>query len=335
MTKNKNGLAGFICEVTDQPVSFSDCLDCAIKGAPGCPLVPAVVQAAINSLRAPDYSDKLAIQAGADVGFSVTELLGCPRQTMLKAQNEYYEKPTALYRMNRGTGYHAMLSTAAGTGFISEETLRWKFTYRGKSILLVGTPDLIEWTPKGWYITDYKVTGKAPFGRKAIRCPHCANDLIKDGTKDYYCQQCKVQVKNRHAERVYIPAQARSSHVMQVNLYALLIEKNLAELKKRIPYASSVFTGAQIVYLPDDKPVRCEVGLDRDVAMSFLKAQVAELLSDELPGVISDVDEMWRCDYCPVRSVCETLHGGPVGKQGLLAAAVMEAEELSAQLEDA
>jgi hypothetical protein len=329
MTTKQTGLVGFICEITDQPISFNDCLDCAIKGAPGCSLVPAVVQAAIKSLRDPDYSDKLAFQAGADVGFSVTEILGCPRQTLLKAQNEYYEKPTALYRMNRGTGYHAMLSAATESGFISEETLKWRFTYRGKSVLLVGTPDLIEWTPKGWYITDYKVTGKAPFGRKAMRCPHCANDLIKDGAKDYYCQSCKVQVKNRHAERVYIPAQARSSNVMQVNLYALLIEKNLAELQKRIPYANAKFAGGQIVYLPDDKPVRCEVGLDRDSAMAFLKKRLADLLSDDLPGIIDEVEDLWRCDYCPVRSICESHHGGSIGKAGLLAAAAMEAEEQS------
>lgn len=329
MTTKQTGLVGFICEITDQPISFNDCLDCAIKGAPGCSLVPAVVQAAIKSLRDPDYSDKLAFQAGADVGFSVTEILGCPRQTLLKAQNEYYEKPTALYRMNRGTGYHAMLSAATESGFISEETLKWRFTYRGKSVLLVGTPDLIEWTPKGVYITDYKVTGKAPFGRKAMRCPHCANDLIKDGAKDYYCQSCKVQVKNRHAERVYVPAQARSSHIMQVNLYALLIEKNLAELQKRIPHANAKFAGGQIVYLPDDKPVRCEVGLDRDAAMAFLKKRLADLLSDDLPGVIDEVEDLWRCDYCPVRSICESHHGGSVGKAGLLAAAAMEAEEQS------
>jgi hypothetical protein len=63
--------------------------------------------------------------------------------------------------------------------------------------------------------------------------------------------------------------------------------------------------------------------------MAFLKARLADLLSDDLPGVIEDVDEMWRCDYCPVRSICETHNGGPVGKQGVLAAATMEAEEQS------
>lgn len=325
MTNKPKGLVGFTCEVTDQPIPFRDCLDCAIKGAPGCSMVPAVIQAAIGSLRDPEYSDKLAFQAGADIGFSVTELLGCPRQTRLKAEHPYYEKPSSLYRMNRGTGYHAMLSAAADNSHIIEETLMWKFTYRGKSVLLVGTPDLVEWTQNGWHITDYKVTGKAPYGRKSPKCPHCSGDVYKDG-REFFCQPCNVQVKNRHAPRVYVPPQARSSHVAQVNLYALLVEKNLPMLKARFPQASATFAGAQIVYFPDDKPVRIQVGLDRDAAMTLLKKKLAALIDPDLPPVLEDVDELWRCDYCPLRAVCEGHHGGPVGKDGLLAELQAEQE---------
>ena len=53
----------------------------------------------------------------------------------LKAEMPYYEKPSGLYRMNRGTGYHGLLSQYPEG--IREETLSWKFSYRGKSILLV------------------------------------------------------------------------------------------------------------------------------------------------------------------------------------------------------
>jgi len=280
-------------------------------------MVPAVILAAISSIRDPNYADNLAVQAGADIGFSVTELLGCPRQTRLKAENPYYEKPSSMYRMNRGTGYHAMLAASSTSG-IAEKTLTWKFTYRGKSVLLVGTPDLIEWTPQGWYITDYKVTGKAPYGSKIPKCPHCGGDVYKDG-KDFYCTTCIAHVKNRHAPRVYIPPQARSSHVDQVNLYALLIEKNLRLLQSLFPQATATFAGAQIVYLPDDKPVRIQVNLDRDAAMALLKSRLAALLATDLPPVLEEVDELWRCDYCPVRAICEQHHGGPVGKERLLA----------------
>jgi len=48
--------------------------------------------------------------------------------------------------------------------------------------------------------------------------------------------------------------------------------------------------------------------------MNFLKVALAELIQPDLPPVLSEVDEPWRCDYCSVRSVCEQIHGGPVGR---------------------
>jgi len=311
----QTGLVGFLCEVTDQPVSFQECLACAKKGAPGCSMVPAVIHTAMNSIRDPQYAQKLAEQAGAEIGSSVTELLSCARQTRLKADIPYYEKPSALYRMNRGTGYHGLLSQY--TDGIREETLSWKFTFRGKSILLVGTPDMIELTPKGWLITDYKVTGNAPFGRKVNVCGRCEADLYK-GDDGLTCPTCGVLSSKSDISKVYRPPQARSSHVMQVNLYALLVEKNADHLARKLNAKNpNQFAGAQVVYFPDKVPVRCPVSLDRDAIMAFLKTTLTALISPYLPPVLDEVDELWRCDYCPVRSVCEQMHGGPVGKAAL------------------
>jgi hypothetical protein len=188
------GLAGFLCEVTGEAVSFSECLACAQKGAPGCPMVPAAVHVAANSIRDPLYAQKLAEQAGAEIGFSVTELISCARQTRLKQENPYYEKPSSLYRMNRGTGYHDLLSQYPNG--LREETLSWKFKFRGKSILLVGTPDLIELTPEGWLITDYKVTGNAPYGRKVALCGKCEGETYtgEDGLTCRNCGSISIQV---------------------------------------------------------------------------------------------------------------------------------------------
>jgi len=119
-------------------------------------------------------------------------------------------------------------------------------------------------------------------------------------------------------QRVYRPPQARSSHALQVNLYALMIEKNahkLANMLNALP--SDKFAGAQIVYFGEKEPVRCAVKLDRNATMNFLKVALTELIQPDLPPVLSEVDELWRCDYCPVRSVCEQIHGGPVGKAAL------------------
>lgn len=311
----QTGLVGFLCEVTDQPISFQECLACARKGATGCSMVPAVIHTATNSIRDPRYAQKLAEQAGAEIGFSVTELLSCARQMRLKAEIPCYEKPSALYRMNRGTGYHGLLSQYPDG--IREETLSWKFSYRRKSILLVGTPDMLELTPKGWLITDYKVTGNAPFGRKVNVCGRCEADLYK-GDDGLTCPNCGVLRSKSDISKVYRPPQARSSHAMQVNLYALLIEKNADALARKLGVKNpNQFAGAQVMYFPDKVPVRCPVSLERDATMTLLKTALAALIASDLPPVLSDTDELWRCDFCPVRTVCERIHGGPVGKATL------------------
>jgi len=331
---NPKGLSGFLCEVTDKPITFHDCLACSQGSPTGCPMIPAVIHASITSIRPPEYALNLAHQAGAEIGFSVTELISCPRQTRLKAEHPWYEKPSAMYRMNRGTGYHAILSASAavlkaqGATIIEEQTLKWKFTFRGKSILLIGTPDLIEWRDKGFIIFDYKVTGKPPFARRIMICPHCGEPVSKITERRYFCAHCQIEMKSTLVERMYQPPQPRSSHVMQVNLYALLIEKNMPLIQEQIPQADAVFYGAQIVYLPDDKPVPCEVDLDRDRTMIFLKGRLTALTGPNLPPILQDPDEIWKCGFCVVRSFCEQIHGGPVGKEALAEAGqVLETED--------
>jgi len=315
-TETKTGLVGFLCEVTEQPVSFQGCLACAKKGAPDCPMVPAAIHVAMNSIRSPQYAQRMAEETGAEIGYSVTELLSCSRQMRLKKEVPYYEKPSGFYRMNRGTGYHQLLSQYDEG--IREQTLTWKFTFRGKSILLVGTPDLVELTPDGWFITDYKVTGKPPFGRKVAVCGRCEGDTY-EGEDGLACRNCGSILRSKSdIRRVYRPPQARSSHVLQVNLYALMIEKNLHKLTNTLnaPQADK-FAGAQVVYFGEKEPVRCTVKLDREETMTYLKVALAELTSPDLPPVLSEVDELWRCDYCPVRSACEQIRSGPVGKAAL------------------
>lgn len=308
-TTHQTGLVGFLCEVTEEPVSFQECLDCARQGAPGCPMVPAIIHDIASSVRSPEYANDLAREAGADAGFSVTELLGCARQLRLKKLHPYWEKPSGMYHMTFGSGYHAALSRyPAG---ISEQTLHWKFKHLGVSILLVGTPDLIELRQDGWYITDYKVTGNPPFGRKVAVCSHCGIDLQNSA-----CPNCgPLNPRSSAVLRVFRPAQARVSHIEQVNLYALLIEKNISLLcaKYQLPQTRK-FSGGQIAYLSQKGSVRCEVTLDRPQTLALLKRRLARLLTDVLPPVLDDPQEFWRCEYCAVRSRCESLHGGPVGK---------------------
>jgi len=97
-----------------------------------------------------------------------------------------------------------------------------------------------------------------------------------------------------------------------------MIEKNahkLANILNALP--SDKFAGAQVVYFGEKEPVRCAVKLDRTATMNFLKVALVELIQPDLPPVLSELYELWRCDFCPVRSVCEQFHGGPVGKAAL------------------
>jgi hypothetical protein len=270
----------------------------------------------VNSLRDSKYAQKLAEQAGAEIGFSVTEILSCARQLRLKQENLYYEKPSSLYRMNRGSGYHSLLSEYPEG--IREETLSWRFKFQGKSILLVGTPDLVELIPSGWLITDYKVTGNAPIGKKVVLCGTCEGETSK-GEDGVTCRDCGSILRSRsELIQVYRPPHPRSSHIMQVNLYALLIEKNADALARKLNAVNpGQFAGAQVVYFSDKAPVRCMAPLDRASTMVFLKNVLATLITPDLPPVLDDVDELWRCDYCPVRSLCEEMHGRPVGKAAL------------------
>lgn len=314
LTTIQVGLVGFLCEVTEEPVTFQECLACAQRGAPGCPMVPAIIHDIASSIRSPEYANELAQKSGADVGFSATELLGCPRQYRLKKQHPFWEKPSGMYRMTFGSGYHAALS--AYKGGITEETLSWKFKLLGKSVMLVGTPDLIELMEDGWFITDYKVTGNPPFGRKVPICNHCDLEMYK-GDDGLTCPNCgPLNPRSSAISRIYRPAQARSSHVEQVNLYALLIEKNAAFLAKKHNLANPVAhsSGAQIAYLSQKGVVRCDVQLDRAAALELLKRRLGTLLLGTLPPVIDDAEEFWRCDFCAVRAHCEQIHGGPVGK---------------------
>ena len=51
MTIIQTGLVGFLCEVTEEPVTFEECLACAQRGAPGCPMVPAIIHDIASSIR--------------------------------------------------------------------------------------------------------------------------------------------------------------------------------------------------------------------------------------------------------------------------------------------
>ena len=93
-------------------------------------------------------------------------------------------------------------------------------------------------------------------------------------------------------------------HIQQVSVYAVMLREN------GIPVNS-----AEIVYQDMAGQLRIPVELlPAEQVWALVEQRVAAHTQAELPGVITDPDQSWECDYCPSRSACESLHGGPVGK---------------------
>lgn len=285
------GLQGFVCEVREQPVSFSDCLSCAQRGATTCPMFPAAIERIISAQRPLEHAALTAHERGVttDYAFSVTEIVYCPRRYRLAREFPYYERPTALWRMLRGTAIHDFL--AAAPHGIREQTLVWSFRYRGKAIALVGTPDLIMETGHGWMVVDYKFTDFAPRPRTVLVCNGCQAEV-----EDLLCPNCGP-LHREHVSRLTLPIKPHNGHEWQVRLYCLLAEKDM----------KAEVCGGQVIYLTK-KPLKVWVDYSRQNVLDFLKSRLDVLLNPDPPPILMDRQEIWQCDYCPLRSRCETLH---------------------------
>jgi len=111
----------------------------------------------------------------------------------------------------------------------------------------------------------------------------------------------KRKVKTANPPRVY------RRHVQQISLYRLLLWENGVEVNS-----------AENVYQDIAEQVRIPINmLPIPKARSLLEFRVALHTQDDLPGILTDPQEIWECEWCPSRAKCEELHGGPVGKAAL------------------
>jgi predicted RNA-binding Zn-ribbon protein involved in translation (DUF1610 family)/CRISPR/Cas system-associated exonuclease Cas4 (RecB family) len=247
----------------------------------------------------------LAAEHGADIGFSVTELLHCPRRQRLEEDHTWYEKPDGLYRMTRGSAVHDYLSRWSGG--LKETRLSWTFKFLGRTITLSGMPDLVELRPEGIFITDYKVTENPPRDKTIWTCSGCLIPVKKSGSK-FLCPNCG-EIARSAAYRTVETARARSSHILQINLYGLLIEKNLRQVAVALgAIGDPPVCGGEVLYLPPTLPMRCPVTYDREATMAFLKQSLKVLLSPNLPPILAEDDEgKWECGFCPLAEVCASV----------------------------
>jgi len=329
------GFQGFLCEVTEDPISCYDCLRCAQGGAPGCPMTPAVIEAIVENRRPSNFAMSIAIEGGATFGISVTELLGCPRQHRLKQAHGWYEKPSSLTSILVGQSVHTALSGYTAANALVESRMMWRFTYKAEAagispttVILTGQVDMAEWTADGWLISDYKFSSHPPRASYSYACSTCGTEVLHNITDrrrlsklfPIVCPSCGALAR-RDVTEIHVPPQARPSHAVQVNLYALLVQKNAAALADTLKDRGlsvddpARISGAQLIYLPG--PLRCPVSIDTGAAFSLVKQRLNELLRPDLPPILSAREELWECDYCPVRYACEREHGGPVGTEAV------------------
>ena len=176
----------------------------------------------------------------------------------------------------------------------------------GQSIAVSGQPDLV--LIDQHTLIDYKTTKAVPTGWRSYVCPE-TDQLIAEGPyalrrKSLDCPHCALGAHLTKSIEAIGPPRAKLHHVLQVSLYRLLLDRN-----------GFVVDRAAILYL--DMDTQCRIPIDLlplDEAERYLRERVALAVQTDLPPILTDEDELWMCDYCPVRQVCEERHGGPVGK---------------------
>lgn len=288
--------SGFVCEADGSPVAPDACLACARNGAqPGCHLTAPVINGIRRNLRPDDF------------GLTITTLLGCPRKQRLMQTHAYWIKPSEAWWSYRGQLMHGISAQYAEDDPFAIAEKRYKMTIEiaGKPVTISGQPDVI--LIDRACLTDYKTTQRVPGPWRTWACPD-TGEVIREGqfawrNKWMDCPACGERHAAAAIETVGRPRPYRH-HVQQVSLYRLLLHENGIDI-----------TTAELVYMDMATQLRLPVELlSLDEARALLKERLSLFLQDELPGVLVDPGEVWACDFCAVRSACETLHGGPVGK---------------------
>jgi CRISPR/Cas system-associated exonuclease Cas4 (RecB family) len=140
---------GFHCIVDFVDVSFEDCVTCAATRG-RCQFTASLLRG-------------MADQAGQrdDRAISVSDLVGCVRQSYLKAALPYHQRPDYQYWAYRGTIGHTMASAGAGEETISERRFERELALpSGRRLTITGQPDEI--VPARRLLVEYKTADRPP-----------------------------------------------------------------------------------------------------------------------------------------------------------------------------
>lgn len=287
---------GFHCEA-QQPepptVAADQCLACARRGArPGCDLTAPVVTGLVRGLRGPGF------------GLTITTLLGCARKHRLQETEPYLLKPSELWWAYRGQLMHTVAAAYArdDPGALAER----RFSLVVAGAVISGQPDLVLVDRR--HLIDFKTTANVPGPWRVWTCPTTGR-LLREGAfalrqTHLPCPHC---AEGRHPAKACLtehPPRPYARHEQQVSLYRLLLWENGLEVDT-----------AEIVYQDMRRQRRLPATLlPLADAHSLLTERVRQHQSPTLPPILTAPEDLWECDYCPVRAACEREHGQASGK---------------------
>ncbi len=137
-------LVGYLCEYDNQQVTFEDCIRCA-EEHPRCDFTSTILSGMAGNDR-----------AGA--GISVTNLVGCLRQSYFALSQPYHQRPSKLWPAYRGTLAHDLMERSQRPGRFCEI----RFARELDGVWLTGKPDEI--IPIRHTVIDYKTHEGVPNG---------------------------------------------------------------------------------------------------------------------------------------------------------------------------
>ncbi|CAG0983290.1 hypothetical protein ARNL5_02651 [Anaerolineae bacterium] len=291
-------LAGFNCDAEDLPVTIEACLACARGGALlGCHQTAPVIAGIVRGLRPDDY------------GLTVTTLISCLRKVRLMQETPYWLKPSESYWAYRGMLMHGVAAQYAEEAdhLIAEKRFAMTVeTPDGRLVEVTGQPDLVLIEQKK--LLDFKTSKSVPTGWRSYICPE-TEQVINEGPyalrrKLIACPYCRLGEHEVKTIEVISEPHAKVHHVLQLSLYRLLLDHN-----------EIVVNSGEVIYQDMDTQRRIPVDLlPLDEAERYLRERVTLVVQSDLPPILTDPNEVWQCDWCPVRAACEERHGGPVGK---------------------
>ena len=248
---------------------FDQCLECSRRGECEYPL---------HLLH---YMERGALER-AELGYSVTSILGCARRHVIQQRFDYYESPGDVIARFVGDAVHvyANILNANEPGYVGEERVYANINLK---------------TPTTTH--SIKLSGKADQRWRKTR--------IVD-----------LKTTNR------IPETVLPDHVAQVNLYAWMMANGVDETGKRlglaitsgaVTYISANEKRQQTFAVPIWPQAQTEdyLSLHLEKFLPWIEDGVyPEVLP---PGITPHADgsatikRHWHCDFCPVRTECDQL----------------------------